>query len=111
MAELSRHQAMSITDLADRLGMDRSTASRLLNPLEKQGLLETRMGPDSRAHILAITALGNEKMLEAMVAWRRVELSLQRASGPQAWSTFQNALHAVDHAARHLLDEDDALAG
>src|SRR5262245_65569463 len=47
--------ALSITALARRLGLDRSTLGRNLRPLIKAGLVVMEGGADRRAHALALT--------------------------------------------------------
>jgi DNA-binding MarR family transcriptional regulator len=55
----------TISALADRLVMDRTTLTRNVRPLEKAGLLRVSRSPeDARARVLTLTRAG-ERMLEA----------------------------------------------
>jgi DNA-binding MarR family transcriptional regulator len=61
--------SMTIVDLAETLGMDRSTLSRNLDPLERRGLVA--LGPEERhrARRVAITAPGEALLTAAYPIW------------------------------------------
>src|SRR5215831_14575682 len=58
--------AISIAALADFLGMDRTTLTRNLRPLEKEGLIA--IGPEGwrRSRVLEITTKGKSRLREAL---------------------------------------------
>lgn len=59
LQQVCRHGPMRVTDVARRLRIDQSTASRQLRPLEAQGLIARRAeAGDRRAARLAPTARG-----------------------------------------------------
>jgi DNA-binding MarR family transcriptional regulator len=67
---LSRHGTLRIGELADRLAVDDTTATRLVDRLEELGVAERRREPgDRRATVVALTAAGEE--LVAGVAAQR----------------------------------------
>jgi DNA-binding MarR family transcriptional regulator len=82
LANLDSAGAMSITALAERLGMDRSTLSRNLRPLERAGLVRFQDGSDRRAREAAITAAGHDRLTLARPYWQEAEGSFRRALGP-----------------------------
>jgi DNA-binding MarR family transcriptional regulator len=61
LRSLDRHGPMAISDLAKRLGVDQSTASRQVRPLEEHALV-TRTGDpaDRRVSLLACSRVGRE---------------------------------------------------
>jgi DNA-binding MarR family transcriptional regulator len=61
---------ISITALARRLGLDRSTLGRNLRPLLKAGLVAMDGGEDRRAHTLALTEAGRALLEKAIPLWR-----------------------------------------
>jgi DNA-binding MarR family transcriptional regulator len=64
---------LTIVDLAERLGMDRSTLSRNLDPLERRGLV--RLGPEERhrARRVALTEAGAALIEAAYPLWQRAQ--------------------------------------
>jgi DNA-binding MarR family transcriptional regulator len=77
--------AISIAALADFLGMDRTTLTRNLRPLQKQGLI--CIGPEGwrRSRNLEITKKGRSRLREALPLWERAQEALREKLGSQAW--------------------------
>jgi DNA-binding MarR family transcriptional regulator len=77
--------ATSIAALADFLGMDRTTLTRNLRPLQKQGLIS--VGPEGwrRSRNLEITKKGRSRLREALPLWERAQDALREKLGYQAW--------------------------
>lgn len=85
-----------IQRLSEVLGMDRTTLTRNLRPLTKQGLVAIRPGADRRERHLDLTEDGRAKLAEALVLWQQVQTGLQDGFGRER--------------SRHLLEELEALA-
>jgi len=77
----SAEAALSITALARRLGLDRSTLGRNLRPLVKSGLVVMEGGEDRRAHTLALTAAGRAMLAKAVPLWRDAQRSVSEKLG------------------------------
>ena len=77
--------AISIAALADFLGMDRTTLTRNLRPLQKQGLIS--VGPEGwrRSRNLEITKKGRSRLRQALPLWERAQDALKEKLGDQAW--------------------------
>ena len=77
--------AISIAALADFLGMDRTTLTRNLRPLQKQGLIS--VGPEGwrRSRNLEITKKGRSRLRQALPLWERAQDALKEKLGNQAW--------------------------
>jgi DNA-binding MarR family transcriptional regulator len=84
--------AISIAALADFLGMDRTTLTRNLRPLEKEGLIF--VGPEGwrRSRILEITSKGQSRLREALPLWENAQNALRQKLGYQAWLSVRNGL-------------------
>lgn len=82
----------SITALADRLAMDRTTLTRNLRPMVKAGWLA--LGPEGyrRARTITITPAGTAKFEEALPLWRRVQTDLAAELGPEGWTDAMTVL-------------------
>jgi len=76
-----QHEARPITQLADLLGLERTTLTRNLRPLQDAGLLVQSAGRDARQRLVAITPEGKDKVREAKAAWRKAQSAVQQALG------------------------------
>jgi DNA-binding MarR family transcriptional regulator len=78
---LEHADGLSVSELAERLEMDRTTLSRNLGPLEAAGWVETGARRDARSRALRITATGRETWARAKPLWRRAQDELNQALG------------------------------
>lgn len=69
LRHLSRLEQPSISDLADAMGLDRSTLGRNLKPLEAEGLVKLEEGEDQRNRIVVLTPTGLERIVRGRDAW------------------------------------------
>lgn len=90
------------SDLAARMQLDASTLTRNLHPLVVQGWVALGPGEDGRSRWVSITDAGRAKRAEAQQAWKRAQLALNQALGPDR--VVQ--LHAMLDECLALLDAD-----
>lgn len=88
LMSLNQPNGPRISDLVDVLGMDRTTLTAALKPLERRGLVQARRDArDGRARRLALTDAGRGLLKEAVPVWRltheRIEDGLEEV-GPDA---------------------------
>ncbi|HFD10977.1 MAG TPA: MarR family transcriptional regulator [Crenotrichaceae bacterium] len=88
-----------ITDLARILVMDRTTVSRNIKPLERDGLLQIVPGQDKRSRQIVLTHLGCQKLIEAIPLWRQAHQTLQEKLGVD---NEQGLLAALDNFNKQL---------
>lgn len=77
--------SLSITAMAEALGLERSGLTRNLRPLERRGLL--RVGPEGprRERRIELTAAGHELLHAAEPHWQEAQRTLRKLLGePQA---------------------------
>jgi DNA-binding MarR family transcriptional regulator len=72
------------SDLAKAMGMDSSTLSRNLRPLESAGWVAVQAGGDARSHALSLTASGRKKRTQAQTLWKQAQLQLNDTVGVDA---------------------------
>jgi DNA-binding MarR family transcriptional regulator len=71
----------TITALADKVALDRTTLARNLRLLETEGLI--RIVPkDKRSRSVQLTARGTRKIGDALVPWRKAETRIRALLGP-----------------------------
>lgn len=85
-----QHEALPISHLATLMGMERTTLTRNLRPLQEAGWVTLGAGKDARVRLAAITPAGVAKVREAKAAWRSAQSQLEETLGEQA----TKALHA-----------------
>lgn len=86
---------ISLTDLAAALGMDRSTFSRNLGPLEREGLVELVDDGHGRARSVRLTAAGAALYSAAVPLWREAQAELKEALGEEGWKAFHEQMSAA----------------
>lgn len=73
LAVLADSEPLTIHDLADRLVADRTTLTRNLKPLERQGLITVSRGADKRSRRVAISAKGIDTLKTALPLWQKAQ--------------------------------------
>ncbi len=68
--------AMSMSELSHRLGMDRTTLTRTLRPLESMGHLSNTPEADRRQRRITLTEEGKVALRAASPAWKRAQASV-----------------------------------
>lgn len=81
------------SELAERLGMERSTVSRNLALMTRRGLVETtETSPTGRSLWVTVTVGGRSALAKAEQAWQRAQTDVQTAIGPEAAGTMDDWL-------------------
>ena len=93
LAALKRDKPMPLSEMADLLGMDRTTLTRNLRPLEGLELVAIRPGAqDRRIRNLTLTAKGRKLLKEAVPLWRKAQRESDRRISPTRWNELRPAL-------------------
>jgi DNA-binding MarR family transcriptional regulator len=74
-----------VTRLAEILGLDRTTLTRNLAPLERDGLLESRPTADRRVRQVRLTAAGRKALVRALPRWEAAQRRVVAALGEPGW--------------------------
>jgi DNA-binding MarR family transcriptional regulator len=73
LSRLTAEGPLSVSELAGRLAIERTTCTREVAPLVSSGLVEVTVGSDRRRRLLRATALGQRKLAEGRPAWEQVQ--------------------------------------
>jgi DNA-binding MarR family transcriptional regulator len=74
---------VGLTPLAEGLGLDRTTLTRVLAPMERRGLLELGPDPhDARARVAKLGDAGRQLIPEAMRLWNTAQTRVVMRLGP-----------------------------
>src|SRR6266545_1849443 len=83
---------LTLSQVAERLVMDRTTLTRNVAPLERDGLVKSERGPDRRERYLRLTAAGRRALAGALPLWRQAQAQAVKAIGPEAWRALRGGL-------------------
>src|SRR6266852_4235911 len=64
---------ISVSTLSRYMVMDRTSITRALAPLERDGLIDSRVGSDKRIRIVSLTKTGRKLVEDAAPKWRRAQ--------------------------------------
>lgn len=85
-------------ELADALGMDRTTLTRNLKPLLEAGLLNAVPGVDSRQRKVQISAAGKRRLQKAFPLWQQAQQEVETRFGSARTTTLNQQLEALTQA-------------
>ena len=83
---------VTIGRLSELLATDRTTLTRNLAPLLKQGLVERTASGDRRRHELVATPDGRALFKRALPLWAAAEQEVRTAMGPRLTADLQDAI-------------------
>ncbi len=81
--------------LAEELGLDRTTMTRNLSPLERDGLITSSPGPDRRVRLIKLTEQGRRTLAAALPLWEKAQRSVTAALGERRFHELLGALQAA----------------
>ena len=82
LVALDQKQAFQLSELADALGMNPSTLSRNIKPLERRGLVTRVVGEDSRSRQLSLSDTGRARLAKALPLWAEAQAAAVRSGPP-----------------------------
>ena len=88
LSALARQAPVSLSDLAAALGMDRTTLTRNLKPLQRDGLVASAEGDDRRVRLLTLTMAGRARQTQAGPLWRAVQSKVAGTFGHEPADTL-----------------------
>jgi DNA-binding MarR family transcriptional regulator len=103
-AVLSRIRAekeLSISTLGRYMVMDRTSITRALAPLERDGLIHSRSGADKRVRIVSVTNKGRSLVEDAEPKWRQAQEALLGMIGDDRWRAMRALLRDTTRVVRH----------
>ena len=99
LVAVGNEDATSITELAKFMGMDRSTLTRNLAPLEREGLIRVGNEGWRRSRIVEITNKGRSRLREALPFWEKAQQTMRQKLGGRRWPVIMADLDDLIRAA------------
>lgn len=95
LANLAEQGDMPLTQLADALVMDRTTLTRNLKPLVRQGLVHVAQEADLRVRRISLTRAGRAAVVAARPKWEAMQLRVSERLGDARWAGLLDDLNAT----------------
>jgi DNA-binding MarR family transcriptional regulator len=97
---IDQETPVSMGDLAELLAMDRTTLTRALAPLERQGWVLVEAGTDRRTRQVRLTASGEATREAARPLWRQAQAHVAMKFGEERLAALRQELAALAAIAR-----------
>ena len=94
MMTIYRRGSSTITALADDIGLDRTTLTRNLKPLEQKGLIQIERVTANRKEITLLPE-GEAAVHASIKCWRKAQTKVLRELGEERWNRMKGDLAAV----------------
>lgn len=79
---------IAVSKLAEAMATERTTLTRNLELLDKNGLVRVEDGDDRRTRIVSITDDGRKKLARAFPYWKKTQDEIKKMMGPDDWSAM-----------------------
>lgn len=99
LVAIAAEGAVSISALAGTMGMDRTTLTRNLGPLEKEGLIQRGGEGWRRSRALKLTTTGRSLMSRGIPLWEAAQDNLRAKLGQRDWAAVHTVLDRLISAA------------
>ena len=99
--------SIRISDLADKLRMDRTTLTRNLSVLEREGLIKISQGKDHRTRIVTATQKGRSSVAKATPLWNEVQRKVRQKMGESSWHELMQNLGGFLNVTDQLTNQND----
>ena len=93
MARIGREGSLTVNGLAATMAIDRTTLGRNLKPLERDGLVTSKVDArDARRRVLSLTKAGRERLCAARPLWAEAQKSFEASFGSEPSQSLRAAL-------------------
>ncbi|ESA36365.1 family transcriptional regulator [Leptolyngbya sp. Heron Island J] len=95
LVALAKVRAIAITKLAEILMMDRTTLTRNLKPMQREGWLEIEPGQDKRTRIVSMSPDGEIALAKALPLWQQAQMNVVELLGEARWDVLLSQLTEI----------------
>jgi DNA-binding MarR family transcriptional regulator len=93
LALVNEMEEVSVNLIAERLGLDRTTAGKNLRPLEQAGFIEVVSARhDARQRAISVTRAGHAALKTAVPLWRQAQSRFEAANGADKAALLRETL-------------------
>ncbi|MFQ5973910.1 MAG: MarR family winged helix-turn-helix transcriptional regulator [Alphaproteobacteria bacterium] len=102
LAALAERGPMSLSRLAKRMAMDRTTLTRNVRPLERKRLIRVVPARDRRLRVVELTEEGRLALVDSVPLWKQAQARVLDRHGRERWDGLRDELQEVVEVARLL---------
>jgi DNA-binding MarR family transcriptional regulator len=96
MMSLNRPEPPGMAAVASLLGMDRTTLTAVLKPLQRRGMIKVTADPaDGRGRLITLTAKGRRLLSRAVPVWRNTHAAVEALLPAGDSDRLRNNLRAL----------------
>jgi DNA-binding MarR family transcriptional regulator len=95
LATLAGSGKLPLTKLSEALGMDRTTLTRNLQPLQRRDLICFENEDDQRIRIVVLTDVGKRVFEDARPFWEAMQMQMSEGLGQERWSGLLKELSGI----------------
>jgi DNA-binding MarR family transcriptional regulator len=92
---INRNAPISLTDLGEKMELDRSTVGRNMKVMERMGLVALTTGEDQREALLSLTDAGRELLERGNPIWDAIQARLEDRLGIDHARQLSELLEAI----------------
>lgn len=100
LAAVDYMESVTITTLAEFFEMDRTTMTRNLRPLEREGYLTVTEGQDRRTREVMLTDQGRGAVAKGLPLWGKAQDRVVRGLGQEKFDAFLKQLEEISALVR-----------
>jgi len=98
LAAIYYSEGIPMKKLAARLQMDRTSLTRTLGPLEREGLIVIRLGDeDRRSRLISLTSAGLERLVSSYPLWEQAQQQISGGFSDAKLKQFRGLLNEASH--------------
>lgn len=97
LSNLQKIDSCSVTDLANYVGLERTTVVRTLRPLFAKGLISDASAPEQRNKILQVTKKGEGVLEQCRALWEQAQKEVERRMGSENVNTLMEILQKINY--------------
>src|SRR6267378_2363652 len=94
---------LSISTLGRYMVMERTSITRALAPLERDGLIRSRPGTDKRIRVVSVSHKGRRLVEDSEPRWRQAQEALLQMIGGDRWRAMRTVLRDTTRLVRHRM--------
>ncbi len=100
LAVAKRYGAISISELSRAMDIERTTLTRNLRVLERDGLVKLGAGVDARSKTVVVTGKGRRRLQAALPLWAAAQEHVLQVFGGKRWKSLRTELDAMGASLR-----------
>lgn len=92
---LGFYEQCSMNELANSTSMERTTLTRNLALLERDGLVRAAQSEDKRKHLVQLSTAGERVLKKAMPIWEEAQIKILKMIGEDEWGHARRVLGKI----------------